>query len=106
MKRSRAPRAARPPLFPAAGPRDLLVESRPNALDDCAMNLALNDHRVDYAPAILGDDVAVELHLAGFRIDLQCHNVRRRGRRAEYGSYTLVTSSSSRASLGKRPISE
>src|ERR1700680_3372423 len=41
----------------------LLVEGRPDALRDGAVNLAIDDHRVAHAPAILGDDV-VEDHFS------------------------------------------
>jgi hypothetical protein len=41
----------------------LFVKGRPDALGDCAVNLAVDDYRIDHAAAILGDNVAIELHL-------------------------------------------
>jgi hypothetical protein len=67
----------------------LLVEGGGDTLDDRAVNLAVDDHRIDRAPTILGDDVAVQRYLTGLAIDLERHDVRRRGRCPEVGVVDL-----------------
>jgi hypothetical protein len=51
----------------------LFVEGRPDTLGDRAVNLAVDDHRIDHVAAILGDNIAVEVHFVGLRINLQRH---------------------------------
>ena len=58
---------------------DLLHEHGPEALRDGAVDLAVDEHRIDHAPAILDDHVLQDLQLAGRRLDLDLRDVRRVG---------------------------
>ncbi len=51
-------------------PREVLEEHAADALHRAAGDLTLDDVRVDHRPAVLGDDVAQQLDLAGFDVDL------------------------------------
>ena len=46
------------------------VERRADAMHDAAMDLALDQHRIDHAAAIVDDEVAPEPHLSGLAVDL------------------------------------
>src|SRR6266403_1641666 len=53
----------------------MLKESLANALDDPAMDLALEQERVNGAPEIVDDGVALDYHDAGIGIDLDLDDV-------------------------------
>src|SRR6516165_11797731 len=53
----------------------MLKESLANALDDPAMDLALEQERVDGAPEIVDDGVALDYHDAGIGIDFDLDDV-------------------------------
>ena len=65
------------------GKTKLLESIRATGSISAAARLAVDDHRIDHVAATLGDNVAVELHFAGLRINLRRHDVRCRGSRAE-----------------------
>jgi hypothetical protein len=54
----------------------VLVERLPDPLRDAAMLLAVDDHRVEHLTQIVDHHVAVDPHLAGFRIDLEFDRMR------------------------------
>ena len=65
---------------------ELLVEGIADALGDAALDLALEDHGVDDAAAVVDDDVALDLDLHGLGVDLDDHGVDARGGGAALGA--------------------
>ena len=53
----------------------LLVKGVADALRHAALNLALQNHRVDHPPAVVHDDVALDLHLHRFGVHFDDHGV-------------------------------
>src|SRR5215472_4487877 len=62
---------------------DLFVERGSDALSYCAVHLSVDNRRVDNAPAILRDDIAIKRHRVCLWIDLKRRDMRRRTRRAQ-----------------------
>ena len=54
---------------------ELLIVSIPNPLRDPAMNLAVDDHGIDYGPAVMHDDISLYLNHHCIRVDLDDHGV-------------------------------
>src|SRR6185436_2179216 len=52
-----------------------LPERLADALDDAAVDLALDDHGIDHAAAVVDGDVPLELDLAGLRVDAHDRDV-------------------------------
>ena len=63
---------------------DLFQQRIAEPLRDAAVNLAVDDHRVDQAAGILGDEVGLDRHPSGFDVDLDDRDmagIRERARR-------------------------
>ena len=58
---------------------DLLEQRVADALRDAAVHLAVGDHRVDQAAGVLGDEEALDRHLAGLHVDLDDGHMARIG---------------------------
>src|SRR5262249_17269010 len=56
--------------------RHLLVERGTYPLREPAVDLPVDDHRIDQLAAILDDDIAKDFHVSGFRIDRDHGGVR------------------------------
>ena len=85
---------------------DLFVERGSDALSYRPVHLSVDDRRVDNAPAILRDDIAIKRYRVCLWIDLQRRDMGCRGRRAQNGVIELGDLSSSRRSAGSRRMSE
>ena len=66
----------------------LLQEPAADALRDAAVDLALHDHRVDEGPAVVGHQVAEELHRAGAGVHVHHRDVG--GARVGHGRLVMV----------------
>ena len=62
---------------------DLFIERNADPLRYAAVDLALDDERIDQPAAILGDGETIDAHLVGFRVDFQRGDVCGRRGRAE-----------------------
>ncbi len=55
--------------LPVGAKAHLFVKRRPDALGDAAVDLAVDDHRIEENAAVLDDDVVEDVDRAGFGVD-------------------------------------
>ena len=62
------------------------IQRLTDRLHDAAVNLSVDQHRVDHLAAIIDRDVTQKLDVAGFAIDFDDDDVRAEGKREFFGS--------------------
>src|SRR6185503_4860653 len=70
---------------------DLLIHRLPERLDDAALHLAVDQHRVDHFPAVIDRNVAQKFYVARFAIDFDYSDVSAK-RESEVGRLEEVRS--------------
>ena len=81
-----------------------LVERAADALRDAAVDLALDDHRVDQVAAVVDDGVLEDRDLGGLRVGLDDHGVHAGGERRALGRVEVLALQARLVVLGHRRL--